>query len=132
MLPIITQSRPSLPHDVTHISLGARESDYPATEEVPETHRKVSSSSSVQDARSDAEVEHDSLPSSTQADGLSEDSEACIGRITFVSCVTGSEAPGPPLGDFVAPKTQIDTGMFIFLFPLQVFFFFFFFIVLFY
>lgn len=120
MLSIITHLRLSLPHDVTYTSLGARESDYPATEEVPETHCKVSSSSSFQETRSDAEVEHDSLPSSTQADGLSEDSEACIGRITFVSCVTGSEAPGPPLGDFIAPKTQIDTGIVIFPYRLQV------------
>ncbi|KAK3921239.1 C-Jun-amino-terminal kinase-interacting protein 3 [Frankliniella fusca] len=92
---------------------GARESDYPASEEVPETPNKTSEDSLTstgvsQDSKVVSEVGGDSL-SSVQADSIIDDSDACIGRITLVSCATGSEAPGPPLGEFIPPKTQIET-----------------------
>lgn len=70
-------------------------------------------SSSSQETKTDEkEVEGDSIISSAQTDSTVDDGEACIGRITLVSCATGSETPGPPLGEFVAPKTQtqIDKG----------------------
>ncbi|XP_026280597.1 C-Jun-amino-terminal kinase-interacting protein 4 isoform X4 [Frankliniella occidentalis] len=92
---------------------GARESDYPATEEVPETPLKVNDdsftqTSVLQDSKVENDVRRDSM-SSVQADSILDENDACIGRITLVSCATGSEAPGPPLGEFVAPKTQIET-----------------------
>ena len=69
--------------------------------------------SSFQEVKTDEkEIEGDSIMSSAQTDSIVDEGEACIGRITLVSCATGSEAPGPPLGEFVAPRTQtqIDKG----------------------
>ncbi|XP_034254464.1 JNK-interacting protein 3 isoform X4 [Thrips palmi] len=92
---------------------GARESDYPATEEVQETDSKLSGNDDTtsQEIKVNSAVDSDSI--STQPDSSADDSEACIGRITLVSCATGSEAPGPPLGDFVAPKlsSQIEVEL---------------------
>lgn len=90
---------------------GARESDYPATEEVPETDSKVSedNDTKAQESKLSSALDSDSI--TTQADSLADDSEACIGRVTLVSCATGSEAPGPPLGEFVAPKSQSLMGI---------------------
>lgn len=92
-------------------SLGARESDYPATEEVPETESKMSENSDTtsQETKLNLAMESDSI--ATQADSLADDSDACIGRVTLVSCATGSEAPGPPLGEFIAPKSQSQMGI---------------------
>lgn len=87
---------------------GARESDYPATEEVL-VDNNVAEGTVSHDTHADVQTAAESIASTAQTDSIVDESEACIGRITFVSCVTGSETPGPPLGEFVAPKTNIET-----------------------
>jgi len=79
---------------ISCFGLGARETDYLASEEVPE-------------------VSIVTVDESEQAE-TAEEKEAPKPSIRFVSCATGSETPGPP-EEFVPPKTpetENDDGKF--------------------